>query len=232
MKTFRNKLALVLSLVFTPLVAQDYDKGAAAVRDGDFATVLQEWKPLAAQGNPNAQVGLGILYERGKGVLQDKKEAVNWYRLAAEQGLAEAQIQLGNMFNTGSGVLQNYVEAMTWYRKAAEQGSAVGQHSVSRMYYQGSGVVQDYDESIRWYLLSVDLSEVFEQYKLGRLYRNGVFQDNIISHMWYDIASANDYEKAGGYRDEVAGLMTTEDISKAQSMARECMSSGYTKCGY
>ena len=34
------------------------------------------------------------------------------------------------------------------------------------------------------------------------------------------------------YRDEVAGLMTTEDISKARSMARECMSSGYTKCGY
>jgi len=26
--------------------------------------------------------------------------------------------------------------------------------------------------------------------------------------------------------------MTNADISKAQAMARECMQSGYTKCGY
>jgi len=26
--------------------------------------------------------------------------------------------------------------------------------------------------------------------------------------------------------------MTTADISTAQAMARECMNSGYTKCGY
>ena len=66
------------------------------------------------------------------------------------------------------------------------------------------------------------------------MYENGdgVLQDNIMAHMWYNIASANGHEKAGGYRDERAGLMTSADISKAQAMARECMSSGYTKCGY
>ena len=50
--------------------------------------------------------------------------------------------------------------------------------------------------------------------------------------MWYNIASANGYEKAGGYRDERAGLMTASDISKATAMARECMASDYKKCGY
>ena len=63
-------------------------------------------------------------------------------------------------------------------------------------------------------------------------YGNGVLQDNTMAHMWYNIASANGHEKAGGYRDERAGLMTSADISKAQAMARECMNSGYTKCGY
>ena len=63
-------------------------------------------------------------------------------------------------------------------------------------------------------------------------YGNGVLQDNTMAHMWYNIASANGHEKAGGYRDELAGLMTSADISKAQAMARECMNSGYTKCGY
>lgn len=50
--------------------------------------------------------------------------------------------------------------------------------------------------------------------------------------MWFNISSANGYEKAGEWRDERADLMTTEDISKAQSMARECIISGYINCGY
>ena len=50
--------------------------------------------------------------------------------------------------------------------------------------------------------------------------------------MWYNIASANGNEKAGELRDKRAGLMTASDISKATAMARECMSSGYKKCGY
>ena len=34
------------------------------------------------------------MYANGRGVSQDNKEAVKWYRLAGEQGNAEAQINL------------------------------------------------------------------------------------------------------------------------------------------
>ena len=66
------------------------------------------------------------------------------------------------------------------------------------------------------------------------MYENGlgVLQDNTIAHMWYNIASAIGNDKAGELRNERAGLMTNADISKAQAMARECMDSDYTKCGY
>ena len=46
------------------------------------------------------------------------------------------------------------------------------------------------------------------------------------------IPSVNGAEKAGEYRDERAGLMTTAAIETAQPMSRECMNSNYTKCGY
>ena len=59
----------------------------------------------------------------------------------------------------------------------------------------------------------------------------GVLQDNVMAHMWLNIASANGADEAGGWRDEIGEKMTPADISKAQAMARECMSSGYTKCG-
>ena len=72
------------------------------------------------------------------------------------------------------------------------------------------------------------------QKNLGVMYEfgNGVLQDNLTAHMWYNIASANGHKKAGEYRDERADLMTPDTIEKATAMARECMAIDYKKCGY
>ena len=59
-----------------------------AARSGDYATALREWKPGAEQGH--AQSILGEMYQYGRGVLQDDKTAVKWYRFAEEQGSANA----------------------------------------------------------------------------------------------------------------------------------------------
>ena len=72
---------LLISLAFlmtlsAPVAAQDFQKGFAAYEAGDFATALQEWTPLAEQGNVSAQYNLGTLYDSGKGAPQDYKEAV------------------------------------------------------------------------------------------------------------------------------------------------------------
>ena len=41
-------LATMLSfMAFTPVTAQDLQKGYDAFEAGDYATVLQEWRPLA-----------------------------------------------------------------------------------------------------------------------------------------------------------------------------------------
>ena len=50
--------------------------------------------------------------------------------------------------------------------------------------------------------------------------------------MWNNIAAANGNKKAGEWRDKTAAKMTSADISKAQSMARECMNSNYKNCGW
>ena len=85
-------LAFLMAL-FSPVVAQDFQKGFAAYKAGDYATALQEWTPLAEAGYEVAQYNLAVMYDDGKGVLQDYKEAVKWYRLAAEQGYAGCSIQ-------------------------------------------------------------------------------------------------------------------------------------------
>jgi len=43
--------------------------------------------------------------------------------------------------------------------------------------------------------------------------------------------NSNGYDIASKNRDIVAAKMTSADISKAQSMARECMAKDYKNCG-
>ena len=107
-----------------------FDEGLAAYQRGDYATAIRELRPLAKQGNTNAQFNLGIMYSEGKGVPQDYAEAVKWHRKAAEQGDAEAQYNLGVMYGNGLSVPQDYAEAVGWWHKAAEQGQVEAQYNL------------------------------------------------------------------------------------------------------
>jgi len=54
---------IALSLGVTSIaVSGDFDKGFVAVRSGDYATALQEFRPFAEQGDASAQYNLGSLY--------------------------------------------------------------------------------------------------------------------------------------------------------------------------
>ena len=73
----------------------------------------------AEQGNARAQYNLGVMYNQGEGVPEDKAEAARWYRLAAEQGHTGAQYNLGVMYAIGEGIPEEDAEAVRWYRMAA-----------------------------------------------------------------------------------------------------------------
>ena len=59
------------------------------------------------------------MFAEGKGVPQDYREAVKWYRLAAAQGNDLAQVSLGVMYTKGRGVRQDFVRAYIWFNLAA-----------------------------------------------------------------------------------------------------------------
>ena len=60
----------------------------------DPEAAFKEWKPLAEQGEAEAQYLLGHLYNCGNGVLQNIEQAIYWWTKAAEQGLSKAQYDL------------------------------------------------------------------------------------------------------------------------------------------
>jgi hypothetical protein len=86
----RGLMIAILTLVVSNGVAfaGPIEDWQAAYNRGDYATALRLIKPLATQGNADAQTNLGFMYDTGLGVPKDDKEAVKWYRLAAAQGNA------------------------------------------------------------------------------------------------------------------------------------------------
>ena len=125
----RALLAAVLSLSLATSAWAGYGEGWAAYQRGDYATALEEFRPLAEQGHAAAQYNLGYMYYKGQGVPQDYAEAIRWIRLAAEQRYANAQFSLGYMYGEGQGVPQDYVQALMWFNLAAAQGNEKGREN-------------------------------------------------------------------------------------------------------
>ncbi len=160
---------LTFFLFLTALSHADFQAGENAYERGEYEMALKEWQTLAEQGNPKAQLALGIMYVQGKGVPQNATEAVRWYRLAAEQGDSEAQEKLGVMYEHGEGV-PDYSQARNWYLRAAEQGRVAAQSNLGTIYAAGLGVTQDFEEASRWFHLAAEQGDAISQFNLGLIY--------------------------------------------------------------
>ena len=115
---------LVLSIVCLPSPAwADFETGMDAYNRGDYATVLNELRPLVEQGDAVAQNNLGAVYYNGQGVPQDYVQARQWFEKAVAQGDANAQFNLGVLYYKGQGVLHDYVQAHMWSSLAAANGN-------------------------------------------------------------------------------------------------------------
>lgn len=133
------RFLVALSVCFlafaTTARAQDFDRGYAAYKAGNFAVALAEWYPLAKHGYASAQIALAVMYRNGEGVPQDFAEAARWHRRAALQGHSNAQTNLAWMYFYGDGVAQDFLAAHMWFNIAAangEPGAAVFRDMAAR----------------------------------------------------------------------------------------------------
>ncbi|MEJ6591397.1 MAG: tetratricopeptide repeat protein [SAR86 cluster bacterium] len=100
------------------------------------------------------------------------------------------------------------------------------------MYYSGKGVPQDYAEALKLFRLSAKQVFAGAQYNLGIMYLNGkgVLQDDVLAHMWFNIAGANGDADGSENRGKLEKRMTFEQITDAQELARRCIALNYQVC--
>ena len=99
------------------------------------------------------------MYEAGRGVAHNDKQALHWYKLAAAAAEPNAQYRLALMNLNGFGVKPNPVEARKWFALAAAQGDPHAQRQLGTLYAKGLGVAQNKILAYMWLDIARGLGE-------------------------------------------------------------------------
>jgi TPR repeat protein len=193
--TGANLSSAALAPTYTTTGAQkSYADGLAAARAKDIDGAVRHFRVASDAGYAPAQLVLGYLYSRGRGVPLDDAEAVRLFRLAADQGNASAQASLGSMYETGHGVKQDDSEAVRLFRLSAGQGSAQGRANLGIMFMSGrGGLPKDSIEAVTLFRLSAQQGNAMAQNNLGVAFElglGGLDKDLDQAVAWYNKAAA------------------------------------------
>jgi TPR repeat protein len=205
------------------------DDAVAAENRGDYAAALAIWRPRAEKGDPWSQFHMGMAYDFGHGVREDKTEAVRWYRLAADQDYSDAEFNLGVALQNGEGVAKDEAEAIKWYRKAAGHGDKSAMTALGSAYGRGRGVPKDQAEALRWTRMAAAESYPMAVANLGVIYYQGygVPKDPVEAYKYYlivtrlpvDAENPDVKPHAQEAVDYLESILTTEQIAEGRRRA-------------
>ena len=162
------------------------DEALAAYQNGDYATALAAWQPLADAGDAQAQFNLAIMYHNGQGTEPDAAKALAYCTLAADNDIPPAQHYLGYLLMDEEIGTPNPEKAAQYWQRAAEHGIDDAQYQLGLLYTQCIVVPQDTDTA---------------QYNLGVLYANA--KQYTHARHWWNKALAQDNQDA---KDALAKL--------------------------
>ncbi len=175
---------------YLKLLDLERTEAKGALDRGDYEPVCNGFRALAELGFASAQHYLGIMYYHGRGIPQDRDQAVRWVTRAAERGHLMAQEALGHWYANGENVAHDRDQAVHWYTRAANQGSVsakrkseflrmisraedgsgYAQNQLGEMYRDGKGTPRDAARAEEWFTRAAQQGHVGAQLSLGKLY--------------------------------------------------------------
>jgi hypothetical protein len=163
----------------------------------------------------------------------DYAKAVPKFKALAARGNAEGQAHVGFFYVNGILGNKNYVEGAKWFTLASKQGNGWASFWMGLISESSDGgELANHVEAVKWFKLAASQGYYSALSALGMKYRwgDGVTQDYVKAHMWLNLAAARDESAADRNRDDVAKLMTTQQVLEAQKLARECHWRNYKDC--
>ncbi|KAF9582143.1 hypothetical protein BGW38_000589 [Lunasporangiospora selenospora] len=95
----------------------------------------------------------------GIGGSLDTKEAIKFFKKAADLGLTAAECYLLHIYHNGWGVPQDISEAMRLLHILAEKGVPIAQCRLGNAYFSGRSVEKDVNKAVYWWQRAIDANK-------------------------------------------------------------------------
>lgn len=152
-------------------------------------------KKAANLGHKDGYFGIGMAFEKGYGVEEkNKKEAIFWYKKAAEKGHIKGQLKVAQLIR-----FDDPDEAVFWLKKAAKAGNKTAMNNIGYMWAKGHlSTFGNNTEAFKWYMKSAKLGDKSGQYNvcLSLYYGKGVSKNRKEAQKWCQRAVDQGYKKA------------------------------------
>ena len=196
-----------------PPTAVDAAQAMASALDGAGGGIssvdqVNALEAAAAAGDPMAQWQLGLMYESGEGVAQDKAKAFGYFAEIADQHadsapkgtesdiVAHSFVKMGEYYREGlpeAGIAKDEEYSNKLILHAASYfGDADAQYKVGEMYLDPNELGDNPLQSARWLSLAARKGHAPAQAKLGDILFNGdggLEANPVEGLMWLTIAS-------------------------------------------
>ncbi len=133
--------------------------GSIHYERGEYESAVDCFRKAAALSYAPAEVGLGRMYQTGRGVDENLNEAMRWFAKAAQRGDAEANFNLGDLYYSGAVVTKNFARALGYFVVAASKGHASSLYSLGLMHFQGDGTSASGTSALKYFTLAADYGD-------------------------------------------------------------------------
>ncbi len=213
--------------------AASYEEGKQAYLAKDYELALAILKPLAENGDSQAQITLGVMHDFGYGVDKDATEAMRWYIKAAEQGIPVIQHDVGVKYFEGQGVKQDYSRAAYWWEQSASSGLVDSQFNLGLLYYRGINFEIDYQKASSLFTSAAEQEHPHAQYSLAVMHAfgQGFDKDYKKALYWFRKSAAQNVAQAqfnlGVFYENGYGL--EKDLASAKKWYELAAASGLSE---
>jgi hypothetical protein len=138
-----GRFLLILMIISLNLSADLVDDGLKEYDNGNKHKAKELYKKACDGGYISGCLNLGVMYNFGDGVRQDKFKASKLYKKACDGGYVDGCFNLGLMYNNGDAVRQNKPKAKELFGKACDGGDMDGCLNLGVLYVTGDGIRQN-----------------------------------------------------------------------------------------
>lgn len=195
--------------------------GAGGAKDLKQARTY--FQKAAEEGYVPAQFNLARLYYTGgDGLARDYKQAGAWFAQAGKAGHARALFAMARMYDLGEGVPADQSKAIVYYKEAALKGVPEAQSALATYFYTGEQVAKNPATARKLFNEAAMGGESEAMFNLAAMLANGEGGDKDLgmAYVWFSLARASGFERAGLALSQIDGKLSAQERSKADAILR------------